>query len=126
MIPLTGSSKIDSSPAALPDVSRRASDRDREPRNKTSAPPGEFCLRCSGLLVPSYTASLEWDITGLPVTLWRCVNCGDCVDRVILANRWEGSIPAHTRTRTSMRYSFPQPVMNGVIEVRIPKIEEAK
>ena len=106
MIPLTGFPKIDSSPAALPDVSRRASDRDREPRNKTSAPPGEFCLRCSGLLVPTYTASLERDITGTPVTLWRCVNCGDCVDSEILTNRWNGSIPVRRRTRTSLRVQF--------------------
>ena len=39
MIQLTGTPKIDSSPAALPDISRRTPDRDREPRNKASAPP---------------------------------------------------------------------------------------
>ena len=95
MIPFTSSPKIDSSPAAMPDVSRRTPDRDGEPRSKTSAPPGEFCLRCSGLLVPTYTASMERDITDTLVTLWRCVNCGDCVDRSILANRWKGPVPVH-------------------------------
>ena len=64
------------------------------------------CLRCGGLLISSYTASLERDITGTPVTLWRCVNCGDCVDREILANRWKDSIPAHTRPRTPVPTQF--------------------
>jgi RNase P subunit RPR2 len=49
--------------------------------------PGGCCLRCGGLLVLSYTASLELDVTGTPVTLWRCVNCGNCVDHAILVNR---------------------------------------
>ena len=106
MILLAGFPNIDSSPPALTDVSRRAPDRDREPRNKISAPTGEFCLRCSGLLVPTYTAALERDITGTPVTLWRCVNCGDCVDSEILANRWKGSMPARARTRTSVPIQF--------------------
>ncbi len=34
------------------------------PPNKASAPPGESCLRCGGLLVRSYTLSLESDHTG--------------------------------------------------------------
>lgn len=99
MILFAGSSDLDSSSPVLPDTSHRAADRDREPRNKASAPPGESCLRCGGLLVPSYTASLERDVTGTPVTLWRCVNCGDCVDRDILANRGNGSGSARVRAR---------------------------
>jgi len=96
---VAGFPDIDSSPPVLPDTSHRAADRGREARIKTSAPPGGFCLRCSGLLVPSYTASLERDVTGKPVTLWRCVNCGDCVDSDILANRGKGSRSARPRTR---------------------------
>ena len=87
---LAGFPHIDSSPPASTDVFRRAPDREREARNQAWAPPSEFCLRCSGLLVPNYTASLEWDLTGRPITLWRCINCGDCVDSEILANRWKG------------------------------------
>ncbi len=94
MILLAGFPDIDSSPPALTDVSRRAPDRDRRPRNKAWAPPSEFCLRCGGLLVPSYLASLESDLTGRPMRLWRCVNCGDCLDSYILANRWKGPVPA--------------------------------
>ena len=97
MILLTGSPDINFSPPVLLDVSRQAPDREREPCNKASALPREFCLRCGGLLVPTYTSSLERDVTGKPVTLWRCVNCGDCVDSNILANR--GKSPGPTRQR---------------------------
>ena len=98
---LAGFPHIDASPSTLTDVSRRVPDRDRGPRNQAWAPPGECCLRCSGLLVPGYTAALERDITGKPVTLWRCVNCGDCVDSDILANRWKGPVRC-ARPRTSV------------------------
>ena len=87
---LVGSSDLDSSPPDLPDPSHRGADRDQEPRNQAWAPSGEFCLRCGGLLVASYMASLESDLTGRPMRLWRCINCGDCVDSYILANRRKG------------------------------------
>ncbi len=96
---LAGFPDIDSSPSVLLDASHRAADRGREAHIKTSAPPGGFCLRCSGLLVPSYTASLERDVTGKPVTLWRCVNCGDCVDSDNLAKRGQGSGSTQPRAR---------------------------
>jgi hypothetical protein len=99
MILFAGSPNIDASPSAMTDASRLAADRDREARHQPPAPPGESCLRCGGLLVPSYTASLERDVTGTPVTLWRCVNCGDCVDRDILANRGKVSGSAQPRAR---------------------------
>lgn len=66
-------------------------------RAQPSALPGLSCLRCGGLLVTSFTASLERDATGTPVTLRRCVNCGDCVDPFILANREKGPGPVVTR-----------------------------
>ena len=55
------------------------------------------CLRCGGLLVPGDLASLERDVAGIPMTLRRCVNCGDCVDPFILANRGKGPRPIVTR-----------------------------
>ena len=126
MILLAGFTDLDSSPPALTDVSHRAPDREKGPRNQTWTPPGASCLRCSGLLVPSYTASLERDVIGTLVTLWRCVNCGDCVDRDILANRWKGPVPARETAGSRANIVFPQPVKNGVLEVRMPKTEEAK
>lgn len=99
MILLSGSPDINASPPVLPDASHQTAGREKGPCNKESIPPGEFCLRCGGLLVPSYTASLERDVTGKPVTLWRCVNCGDCVDHDILANRGKGPGSARVRAR---------------------------
>ena len=86
--------------ASVTDASRRTPDRERVPRNLTSASSGASCLRCGGLLVLSYTASLECDLTGRPMRLWRCVNCGDCVDHDILANRGKGSGSARVRVRS--------------------------
>jgi len=113
---VASSPDIDPSPPVLPDASHRAADRDREARIKASAPPGGFCLRCGGLLLPSYTASLERDVTGKPVTLWRCVNCGDCVDSDILANRGKGSGSARPRARppTGPQYTGPYGVGTGM------------
>ena len=85
--------------AASPNIDASHQTADPAPRNQAPAPPGGCCLRCGGLLVLSYTASLERDIAGTPVTLWRCVNCGDCVDRDILANRGKGSGSARVRAR---------------------------
>lgn len=102
MILLTGPSDIDSSPRLLPELSHQAPDRESKPCNKVSAPPGELCLRCGGLLVPTCSASLERDVTGKQVTLWRCVNCGDCVDNNILANRGKRPGPNRQRARPPM------------------------
>ena len=117
MIPRTGFPDIDSSSPALTDVSRRTPARGKKPRSQAAPPPGAFCLRCGGLLVPSYTTSLERDITGTPVTLWRCVNCGDCVDRFILANRWKSPASAVPRvqlpTGPTGAVGFPQPSSKG-------------
>ena len=81
------------------DGSREAPDRASDQRSKASAPPGVSCLRCGGLLIPDYTASLERRDTGTPVTLRRCVNCGNCMDLDILANRGKRPQPARPRTR---------------------------
>ena len=117
---------LDSSPSALTDASRRASDRDRGPRNQAWTPSGTGCLRCGGLLVLSYMASLESDLSGRPMRLWRCVNCGDCVDHDILANRWNGPVPAREIADSPANIVSSQPVKNGVLKVRVLKTEEAK
>lgn len=70
---------------------------ERDLRTQAKAPRNECCLRCGGLLVTSFTASLERDLTGAPIALWRCINCGDCVDRFILANRGKGPGPVVPR-----------------------------
>ena len=123
---LAGIPDLGSSPSALTNASRRTPDRERVPRNLTSASPGACCLRCGGLLVLSYMASLESDLSGRPMRLWRCVNCGDCIDYDILANRWNGPVPARETADSRANIVSPQPVKNGVLEVRMPKTEEAK
>ena len=117
---------LGSSPSARTDASRRTPDRERGPRNQAWTPPGACCLRCGGLLVLSYMASFESDLSGRPMRLWRCVNCGDCIDHDILANRWNGPVPARETADSRANIVFPQPVKNGVLEVRMPKTEEAK
>ena len=126
MILLAGIPDLDSSPSALTDASRRASDWDRGPRNQAWTPSGTCCLRCGGLLVLSYMASLESDLSGRPMRLWRCVNCGDCIDHDILANRWNGPVLARETADSRANIVFLQPVKNGVLEVRMRKTEEAK
>ena len=81
----------------------------RGPRNQAWTPSGTGCLRCGGLLVLSYMASLESDLSGRPLRLWRCVNCGDCIDHDILANRWNGPVPARETTdRASTHWTAGQ------------------
>ena len=98
----------------------------RGPNNQAWAPPGASCLRCGGLLVLSYLASLESDLNGRPMRLWRCVNCGDCIDHDILGNRWNGPVPACEPADSRANLVFPQSVKHGVLEVRMPKTEAAK
>ncbi len=42
--------------------------------------------------------------------LWRYVNCGDCIDHDILANRWNGTVPARENADSRANIVFPQPV----------------
>jgi hypothetical protein len=81
------------------DASHRVADRDKDPHHHMPSPCGDACLCCGGLLIHEYTAALERDVTGTLVTLWRYVNCGDCVDHEILANRGEGSGSAGPHAR---------------------------
>ncbi|MDO8356096.1 MAG: hypothetical protein Q7U76_06890 [Nitrospirota bacterium] len=107
MNPRIGVANIDSAPFTLSDVSRRTAVRAAQPRKQASAPSDTSCLRCGGLFVPSYTASLERDFIGAPETLWRCVNCGDCVDPEILANRGARVLPARQRARPRTHVPIP-------------------
>lgn len=98
----------------------------RGPNNQAWAPPGASCLRCGGLLVLCYLASLESDLSGRPMRQWRCVNCGDCIDHDILGNRWNGPVSAYETADSRTNLVFPQSVKHGVLEVRMPKTEAAK
>jgi hypothetical protein len=126
MILYVDSPGIDSLPSVPTDALRPAPDREEGPRNKAWTPPGESCLRCSGLLVPSYMAALESDVTGKPMKLWRCLNCGDYLDSDILANRWKSPVPACETAGQHVTKVCRQPVMTDVLEVPVPKASEGK
>lgn len=46
------------------------------------------CHRCGGMMVETYADLISPSEIGEGVVLWRCVNCGDYVDRQILLNRF--------------------------------------
>ena len=45
------------------------------------------CRRCHGMMVKTYSDLLSPSDTGHAVFVWRCVNCGNYVDRDVLQNR---------------------------------------
>jgi hypothetical protein len=45
------------------------------------------CQRCDGLLVPTYADLLSPSETGEAELGWRCLNCGEYMDRQVLLNR---------------------------------------
>lgn len=46
------------------------------------------CPRCHGLIVESYSDVASPTHIGHDVIGWRCVNCGEYMDRLVLLNRW--------------------------------------
>jgi hypothetical protein len=53
------------------------------------------CDRCGGIMVETYADLISPSEIGGAVILWRCVNCGDYVDRQILLNRTEQGKAPH-------------------------------
>ena len=45
------------------------------------------CRRCRGMMVETYSDLLSPNDHGEAVFVWRCVNCGDYVDRHMLQNQ---------------------------------------
>jgi hypothetical protein len=45
------------------------------------------CNRCGGMMVEVYGDLMSPDDLGMAVVGWRCVNCGDYVDELVLKNR---------------------------------------
>lgn len=126
MILHTGSASLNAPPSVQTDAFRLTPDREKRLRNKTWTPSGESCLRCSGLLVLSYMAALESDLTGKPMTLWRCLNCGDYVDHDILANRSKSPVPAGETEDPQPTIVCWQPVKTDVLEVRVLRSSQRK
>jgi hypothetical protein len=58
------------------------------------------CNRCGGMMVEVYGDLMSPDDMGLDVVGWRCVNCGDYVDELVLKNRGmqQGTAPFPIRS----------------------------
>jgi len=46
------------------------------------------CPRCHGMMVEAYSDLASPDSTENDMIGWRCINCGEYVDRLVLLNRW--------------------------------------
>lgn len=58
------------------------------------------CPRCRGLMVQDRFMDLRDDTGHMAFLGWRCLNCGEVVDPVVLTHRIEGTIgPYRGRTR---------------------------
>lgn len=59
------------------------------------------CLRCGGLMTcENYLTRTELGELGF-CDGWRCLNCGDVVDAVILSHRRQGAPEPRTGSRTT-------------------------
>ena len=56
------------------------------------------CLRCSGFMIHDKFYGLQEDFWG-----WKCLNCGEIVDHVILENRGVMKTGQETGTRRARR-----------------------
>ncbi|MCA9471511.1 MAG: phage terminase large subunit family protein [Nitrospirales bacterium] len=45
------------------------------------------CPRCEGLMVPESCFNLHYDAGEMEILTWRCLQCGELIDPVILQNR---------------------------------------
>lgn len=46
-----------------------------------------MCSRCGGLMVEDYSFEIDLLEADTPILAWRCVNCGDIIEPVMLQNR---------------------------------------
>ena len=60
------------------------------------------CERCGGLMVPYRFPDISEGREKLYCEAWRCVNCGDVVDLVMLRNRTRPKEPV---TQSKRRWS---------------------
>ncbi len=67
------------------------------------------CRRCRGMIIATYADLLSPSQTGEAAIGWRCVNCGEYVDRQVLVNRSaRGNMTAHAAPREVQHRSIPQ------------------
>lgn len=62
------------------------------------------CARCQGYLMQERFSDLLDDTGQVGFAGWRCVNCGDVFDRVVLEHRAGGAVgPYRSQRRWSVR-----------------------
>ena len=54
------------------------------------------CPRCQGLMSPEWCVNLNYDAGEMEILTWRCLQCGELIDPVILANR-KNPLPSPNR-----------------------------
>jgi hypothetical protein len=126
MILLAGIPDLDSSPSALTDASRRASDRDWGPRNQAWTPSGTGLPALRGIAGPQLHG-----IPGKRPQRQTDEAVALCQLRRLHRSRHPGQSLegpcAGARDRgLACQHRFPLPLKDGVLEVRMPKTEEAK
>ena len=59
------------------------------PDNPPASAPNvdDLCARCGGLMVLEHYMDLQDDTGQIGMTAWRCTNCGEVIDPVILQDR---------------------------------------
>ncbi|MBI4401548.1 MAG: hypothetical protein HY581_07945 [Nitrospirae bacterium] len=60
-----------------------------------------YCDRCAGLMVPERLDNLD-------LAWWRCVNCGEVVDPVIIAHRQKSAAGQEHRRQFQRRSTLVQ------------------
>ena len=66
------------------------------------------CQRCSGRMMPH--ALCDWEDTYMKIPAWRCVNCGEVIDAVILQHR---GAAIHRRRKSVLHHS---PLQTGRVD----------
>lgn len=67
-----------------------------------------LCQRCGGMIVENYADLVSPIETGEAVFGWRCVNCGEYVDRQVLLNRSAQEQATYVPPRAIQHRSIPQ------------------
>ncbi len=62
------------------------------------------CPRCQGLMAPESCFNVNYDAGDMEILTWRCLQCGELIDPVILQNREN---PPQTLGRRKARPILP-------------------
>lgn len=62
------------------------------------------CSRCQGLMAPESCFNLHYDAGEMEILTWRCLQCGELIDPIILRNRTN---PLPNAGRRKPRPSLP-------------------